>query len=451
VTREAVEADVVIVGAGPAGLSAAIRIKQLGRLAGLDPSVLVVEKASQVGAHIVSGAIIDPCALQALFPDWRSLGAPLTIPVRNEAFRYLTSRHALTIPGVLLPRPMHNEGNFVVSLGTLCQWLAAQAGELGAEIFPGFAATELLLDERGNVAGIVTGDMGLDRDSRAKPGHAPGMELRARYTLLAEGARGSLARQAVRRFGLDRGSDPQKYGLGIKEIWKVAPDKWRPGEVQHTLGWPLDNRTGGGGFIYHGADQTVSVGFVAHLNYENPYLSPFEDMQRFKTHPHISPLLEGGERLAYGARAMTSGGWQSIPQLAFPGGALVGCSAGFMNLPRIKGTHNAMWSGMAAAEAVFPALEAGRAHDLLDDLDQAVRSGPIRDDLWPVRNVKPLLAMLGTPLATLAGGIDMWIGTLLGASPTGHAATPQAGSCSPAPRQPVQAHQLPQARWQADI
>src|SRR5437763_3160950 len=406
--RESMEFDVVIVGAGPAGLSAAIRLKQLAP----DLGVVVVEKGSEVGAHILSGAVIDPIALDRLLPGWRSEESPVKQQVTADRFYWLGASRALRLPAWPMPPLMSNHGNFVVSLGNVCRWLAAKAEGLGVEIYPGFAATEVLYGRNGEVVGVATGDMGIGKGGEPKDGFTRGMELRAKYTLIGEGARGSLAKGLIGKFGLDRGRDPPKFGIGLKELWQVAPERHRPGLVQHTFGWPLDNRTGGGSFLYHFDDNLVSVGFVLHLNYRNPYLSPFEEFQRFKTHPLVRDSFAGGKRLAYGARALTEGGWQSVPQLVFPGGALIGCSAGFMNVPRIKGTHNAMLSGMLAAEHVAAALAAGRAGDELSDLDAAWRASEIGSDLWKVRNVKPLWSRLGTVLGVALGGLDMWTNTL---------------------------------------
>jgi electron-transferring-flavoprotein dehydrogenase len=402
--REAMEFDVVIVGAGPAGLAAAIRLKQLSP----DTTVVVVEKGSEVGAHILSGAVVDPIGLDQLMPDWRSEDSPLKTKVSDDRFYWLSASRAVRLPNLMLPPFMNNHGNYVVSLGNVCRWLATKAEALGIEIYPGFAAAEVLFDGNGAVAGVATGDMGLAKDGHHKDSFSRGMELRAKYTLLAEGARGSLTKTLMHRFGLGEGRQPQKFGLGLKELWQVAPEKYRPGLVQHTFGWPLDDRTGGGSFLYHFDDRLVSVGFVVHLNYENPYLSPYEEFQRFKNHPLLRPTFEGGKRLAYGARALTEGGWQSVPKLAFPGGALLGCAAGFMNVPRIKGSHNAMLSGMLAAEHVAAALKAGRRNDELTDYEAAWRSSAIGADLWKVRNAKPLWSRFGTFLGVALGGFDMW-------------------------------------------
>ncbi len=411
--REAMEFDVVIVGAGPAGLSAAIRLKQLAAGAGKEISVVVLEKGSAVGAHILSGAVIDPIGLNKLIPDWKAKGAPLSTQVAKDQFLVLTKTRAIPLPNVLMPPLMSNHGNYIASLGAVCAWLGEQAAELGVEIYPGFAAAEVLYDESGSVAGVATGDMGVGRDGKPTDNFVRGMELRGKYTIFAEGARGSLTKQLIARFDLARNSGPQKYGIGIKELWQVAPEKHRPGLVQHTFGWPLDWRTGGGSFLYHYGDNLVAVGVVLHLNYENPYLSPFEEFQRFKTHPAIRGTFEGGKRIGYGSRALTEGGWQSIPELVIPGAVLVGCAAGFMNVPRIKGSHNAILSGIAAADAAFAAIGAGRARDRLDAYERTVRSGDIARDLKPVRNVKPLWSRFGTWLGVALGGLDMWLNTFI--------------------------------------
>jgi electron-transferring-flavoprotein dehydrogenase len=405
--REAMEFDVVIVGAGPAGLAAAIRLKQLSP----DTSVVVVEKGSEVGAHILSGAVIDPIGLERLIPHWRGEDTPIKTEVSDDRFYWLGTSRAVRLPNFMLPPLMRNHGNYVVSLGSVCRWLASKAEALGVEIYPGFAAAEVLFDGGGAVAGVATGDMGVARDGHHKDSFTRGMELRAKYTLFAEGARGSLTKILEQRFSLRDGREPQKFGLGLKELWQVAPEKHHAGLVQHTFGWPLDNRTGGGSFLYHFDDRLVSVGFVVHLNYKNPYLSPYEEFQRFKTHPLMRETFDGGKRLAYGARALTEGGWQSVPKLTFPGGALVGCAAGFMNVPRIKGSHNAMLSGMLAAEHVAAALKAGRANDELADYETAWRSSAIGTDLWKVRNAKPLWSRFGTLLGIGLGGLDMWTNT----------------------------------------
>ncbi len=406
--REAMEFDVVIVGAGPAGLAAAIRLKQLAP----EISVVVVEKGSEVGAHILSGAVIDPVGLDQLLPDWRSEDAPIKTKVEVDRFYWLSASRAVRVPNVLMPSLMSNHGNYVVSLGHVCRWLATKAEGLGVDIYPGFAAVEALFDTNSAVAGVATGDMGVARDGHAKDSFTRGMELRAKYTLLAEGGRGSLSKNLIQRFALAQGREPQKFGIGLKELWQVAPAKHRAGLVQHSFGWPLDNRTGGGSFLYHYEADLVSIGFVVHLNYENPYLSPFDELQRIKTHPLIRDTFEGGKRLAYGARALTEGGWQSVPKLVFPGGALIGCAAGFMNVPRIKGSHNAILSGVLAAEHVVDAIKAGRANDELSAYEAAWRSSLIGRDLWKVRNAKPLWSRFGTLAGIGLGGLDMWTNTL---------------------------------------
>ena len=404
------EYDVVIVGGGPSGLAAAIRLKQLASAAAREVSVCVLEKGSEIGAHILSGAVIDPRAFGELLPDWKAQGAPLATPVAEDRFLYLTERSAVRIPSALMPPLMRNHGNYIASLGDVCRWLATQSEALGVEIYPGFAATEVLYEGDG-VRGVATGDMGVAKDGSHKPEYQPGMELRARYTLFAEGTRGSLSQELMRRFALRDGVDPQKYGIGLKELWQVAPGQHRPGLVVHTEGWPLDDRTGGGSFIYHFGENLVAAGFVVHLDYENPHLSPYDELQRFKLHPAIRATFEGGKRLAYGARAISEGGLQSVPKLVFPGGALIGCAAGFVNLPRIKGSHNAMKTGMLAAEAAFAALAAGRAHDELLDYESAWRSSWVYEDLYKVRNVKPGLRF-GTIAGTLHGGVHMWLNDL---------------------------------------
>lgn len=411
--REAMDFDVLIVGAGPAGLSAAIRLKQKAAETGSDISVVVVEKGSEVGAHILSGAVIDPIGINRLFPDWKERGAPIETPVTEDVFLVLGPEGDLRLPSWPMPPMIKNHGNYIVSLGAVCKWLGEQAAELGVEIYPGFAASEVLYDENGAVAGIATGDMGVGRDGKPTDNFVRGMELRAKYTLVAEGARGSLSKGLINKFQLAKGHEPQKYGIGLKELWQIAPEKHRPGYVQHTFGWPLDSRTGGGSFLYHYGDNLVSVGFVVHLNYANPYLSPYDEFQRFKTHPAIRDVFEGGKRIGYGARAITEGGWQSMPDLVFPGGALLGCAAGMVNLPRIKGSHNAMLSGIAAADAVADALAVGRSHDKLDDYEKAVRTGDIGRDLKRVRNMKPLWSRFGTYIGVPLGGADLWLNTII--------------------------------------
>jgi electron-transferring-flavoprotein dehydrogenase len=416
VERESMEFDVVIVGGGPAGLAAAIRLKQLAAAAGTDISVCVLEKGSEIGAHILSGAVIDPIALNELIPDWRERGAPLKTEVKEDRFFMLGPRGALRIPNVLLPRLMSNHGNYAVSLGNVCRWLAKEAEALGVEVYPGFACSDLVLGDDGAVRGVVAGVFGLDRQGKPKADYQPGMELIGKYVLIAEGARGSLARRIIERYDLARDSEPQKFGLGMKELWEVRPEVHRQGQVTHTLGWPLSRDTGGGSFMYHLEDNLVAIGFVVHLNYANPYLYPYMEFQRFKHHPLIEPVLKGGRRIAYGARAITEGGLQSVPRLCFPGGALIGCAAGFVNVPRIKGSHNAMKSGMLAAESAFAALQAGRAGDVLADYQTAFEGSSIHRDLHAVRNVKPLWSKLGLFGGLAAGGFDMWTNALFGVS-----------------------------------
>jgi electron-transferring-flavoprotein dehydrogenase len=382
VERERLEYDVVVVGAGPAGLAAAIRLKQLAASSGTDVGVCVIEKGSEVGAHILSGAVFEPRALDELIPDWRERGAPLNTPATEDRFLYLTKNHALRLP---TPPQMHNHGNYIISLGNLCRWLAGQAEELGVEIYPGFAAAEVLYDEGGRVRGVATGDMGLGRDGKPTERYTPGVELIARETLFAEGCRGSLTKTLVERFHLRDGSDPQTYAIGVKELWEVAPEHHQPGLVVHTVGWPMDSATYGGSFLYHLEDRQVAVGFVIGLDYQNPFLSPFEEFQRFKTHPAIRGFFEGGRRISYGARALNEGGLQSIPQLDFPGGALVGCAAGFVNVPKIKGSHTAMKSGMVAAETIFARLTGDAGAKVRDALQRSW----VWDELHQVRNIRP--------------------------------------------------------------
>ena len=410
IAREAMEYDVVIVGAGPSGLSAAIRLKQINP----DLSVVVLEKGSEVGAHILSGAVLDVSGLDRLLPDWRTMGAPVVTEVSEDAFHLLGPAGSIRIPHALLPGLFSNDGAYVVSMGNVCRWLATQAEALGVEIFPGFAASQIVWGENGSVAGVVAGEFGLKPDGTPGPSYEPGMELRGRYVLIGEGVRGSLAKQLIAHFKLDRDAEPQKYGLGMKELWEVDPALHHPGRVLHTMGWPLGGNAGGGGFVYHLENNQVYVGFVVHLNYENPHLFPYMEFQRFKHHPMNAAMLKGGKRVAYGARAIAEGGWQSIPKLAFPGGALIGCSAGFVNLPRIKGNHNAMLSGIAAAEAAAKALAEGRGGDALTDYEGAIRNGPVGRDLRPVRNVKPLWSKTGLWGGLALGGLDMWTASLLG-------------------------------------
>jgi electron-transferring-flavoprotein dehydrogenase len=403
--------DVVIVGAGPAGLSAAIRLKQLAVEASSEISVCILEKGSEIGAHILSGAVVDPKALNELIPDWKDKGAPLTVPVTENHHWVLTKGGKWGFPHVLMPPFMNNKGTYTLSLGNLCRWLAGQAEELGVEIFPGFAAAEILFDENGSVKGVATGDMGIARDGTHRPDYQPGIELHARYTFFAEGARGSLTKELTRLFDLRKECGPQVYGIGIKELWDVPAEKSKPGRVIHTQGWPLGDAWGGG-FLYHQENNQVALGFVVSLDYANPYLSPFEEFQRWKTHPAIRAEIEGGRRVSYGARAINEGGLQAIPDLVFPGGALIGCSAGFVNVPRIKGTHTAMKSAMLAAEAAFRALSKGRSGDRLDDYPEAVRTGWIAKELKLVRNSQPAVVRWGGFAGTLYAGLDMWLGYL---------------------------------------
>ncbi|MDR2874942.1 MAG: electron transfer flavoprotein-ubiquinone oxidoreductase [Methylobacillus sp.] len=407
--RDVMTYDIFIIGAGPAGLAAAVRLKQLAAESGREIGVCVLEKSAEVGAHIVSGAVIDPIALDELIPDWEARGAPLKTRVTEEHFHIFGEHRAREIPHVLLPPLMKNKRAYIGSLGELCRWLAQQAESLGVEIYAGFSAREMLY-EGGRVVGVITGDMGRDAAGEETPQFAPGMEIRAKYTLIAEGARGSLTRQLEEKFDLRRDAAPQKYGLGLKEIWRVAPEKHRPGCVAHSLGWPLAAATGGGSFVYHYGENLVAVGFVVHLDYANPHLSPFGEFQRFKSHPKMRELLQGGQRLSYGARAITEGGLQSWPELLFPGGALIGCSAGMVNVPRIKGTHNAMKSGMLAAEAAFDACVGGS--EMLTDYDKKLRASWVWRDLHAVRNVKPWLSRLGTWGGMLLGGFEMWLAAL---------------------------------------
>ncbi|MBY3185485.1 electron transfer flavoprotein-ubiquinone oxidoreductase [Rhizobium laguerreae] len=411
--RESMEFDVVIVGAGPAGLAAAIRLKQVNP----ELSVVVLEKGAEVGAHILSGAVVDPIGIDRLLPGWRDeADQPFKTKVSADHFLLLGPAGSVRLPNVLMPPLMNNHGNYIVSLGNVCRWLATKAEELGVEIYPGFAATEVLYNDQGAVIGVATGDMGIEKNGEPGPNYTRGMELLGKYTLIGEGVRGSLAEQLIAKFDLQKDREPQKFGIGLKELWQVKPENHRPGLVQHSFGWPLGMKTGGGSFLYHLEDNLVAVGFVVHLNYKNPYLYPFEEFQRFKTHPAIRTTFEGGKRLSYGARAITEGGYQSVPKLTFPGGALIGCSAGLVNVPRIKGSHNAVLSGMLAAEKIAAAITAGRSHDDVIEIETEWRKGDIGKDLKRVRNVKPLWSKFGTALGVALGGFDMWTNTLFGFS-----------------------------------
>jgi electron-transferring-flavoprotein dehydrogenase len=408
VEREAMEYDVVIVGAGPAGLSAAIRLKQL------DPNreVVVLEKGSEVGAHILSGAVLDPCGLDALIPDWKDKGAPLDVPVKEDNFFMLGEAGKVRIPNFPMPPLMNNHGNYIVSMGNVCRWMAEQAEALGVEIFPGMSCSEIVYGENGDVKGVVAGEFGKNADGTPGPGYEPGMELHGKYVFLSEGVRGSLSKEVIAKYDLSKGKEPQKYGLGMKEIWEIDPEKHREGTVTHTMGWPLGKNAGGGSFIYHLDNNQVYVGFVVHLNYRNPHLYPYMEFQRFKHHPVVADLLKGGKRVAYGARAISEGGYQSMPKMVAPGVALLGCSVGMVNVPRIKGNHNAMLSGKAAAEAAHEAIEAGRTSDELSTYEDEVRNGAIGADLKKVRNVKPLWSKYGLTASLTLGGLDMWTNTL---------------------------------------
>jgi len=412
VEREAMEYDVVIVGAGPAGLSAAIRLKQLDA----DLNVVVLEKGSEVGAHILSGAVLDPCGLDALIPDWKDKGAPLNVPVKEDNFYMLGEAGQMRIPNWPMPPLMNNHGNYIVSMGNVCRWMAEQAEGMGVEIFPGMACSELVYGAGGEVKGVVAGEFGKNADGTPGPSYEPGMELHGKYVFLSEGVRGSLAKEVIAKYDLSKGHCPQKFGLGMKEIWEVDPAKHKEGTVTHTMGWPLGSNAGGGSFIYHLENNQVYVGFVVHLNYENPHLFPYMEFQRFKHHPMVAELLKGGKRVAYGARAISEGGYQSMPKMVAPGVALLGCSVGMVNVPRIKGNHNAMLSGKAAAEAAHAAIKAERSGDELTAYETEVRQGAIGKDLKKVRNVKPMWSKWGMLPSLALGGFDMWTNSLLGLS-----------------------------------
>jgi electron-transferring-flavoprotein dehydrogenase len=414
VERESMDFDVVIVGAGPAGLAAAIRIKQLAAETGKDVSVVVLEKGSEVGAHVLSGAVMDPRAMDELIPDWKEKGCPFETPVTKDTFLVLGEQGSIPLPVFLMPPMLQNHGMYIGSLGSVTRWMAQQAEALDVEIYPGFAASDLTYREDGSIKGVIAGVMGIEKNGEPGPNYSPGMELNGKYVLIGEGVRGSLAKRLIRDFKLDKDSQPQKFGIGIKELWQVPAAQHKPGLVQHTFGWPLSNNTGGGTFLYHFGDRYVAVGLVVHLNYRNPWLSPFEEFQRFKHHPDVSKHLVGGERISYGSRAITEGGWQSIPKLTFPGGALIGCSAGFVNLPRIKGSHNAMKTGMLAGEAAFEAVTEGRQGDELKAYAEAFKTSWVAKELKAVRNAKPLWTKFGTMLGIPLTGLDLWVNTLFG-------------------------------------
>nr|WP_041849793.1 electron transfer flavoprotein-ubiquinone oxidoreductase [Bartonella bacilliformis] len=411
--RESMKCDIVIVGAGPAGLSAAIRLKQI------DPelSIILLEKGSEVGSHILSGAVIDPIGIDTLLPEWRNeQNHPFTTPVTGDQLFLLTPKRSQALPNIFRPKILSNDGCYIISLGNVCRWLSKKAEMLGVEIYPGFSVSDVLYNDNGAIIGVLTGDMGVQKDGTPGKNYMPGMALHAKYTLIAEGARGSIAKQLIQKFDLSKGREPQKFGLGLKELWEIDPQKHKRGLVQHFAGWPLDDHTSGGGFLYHQENNLVSVGFVVHLDYKNPYLSPFEEFQRFKTHPNLYEIFKDAKRLAYGARAISEGGWQSVPKLTFPGGALIGCAAGFINVPRIKGSHHAILSGILAADKIADALAQNRSHDEVKEIEDQWRKGPIGKDLYKVRNAKPLWAKYGTKYGIKLAGFDLWWQQLFGFS-----------------------------------